>query len=101
MPDASDKRCCRSAPRRSAQQVADPVPDAIADPHPKRFGRQYAGWWETRNLRMAANIREAVAIHPGVRVLNIVGSSHKPWFDQWARQMGDVEVVSAAAVLGR
>jgi hypothetical protein len=75
--------------------------DAIADPHPKRFGRQYAGWWETRNLRMAANIREAVAIHPGVRVLNIVGSSHKPWFDQWARQMGDVEVVSAAGVLGR
>ncbi len=74
---------------------------AIADTHPKRFGRQYAAWWETRNLRMAANIREAVATHPGVRVLNIVGSSHKPWFDQWARQMGDVDVVSAAGVLGR
>jgi len=74
--------------------------DAIADPHPKQFGRQYAGWWETRNLRMAANIREAVATHPGARVLNIVGSSHKPWFDQWARQMGDVEVASAPDVLG-
>jgi hypothetical protein len=75
--------------------------DAIADPNPKRFGRQYAAWWETRNLRMAANIREAVVMHPGVRVLNIVGSSHKPWFDHWARQMGDVDVVSAGDVLGR
>jgi len=49
---------------------------------------------------MAANIREAVATHPGARVLNIVGSSHKPWFDQWARQMGDTEVASAPDVLG-
>lgn len=72
---------------------------ALADPHPKRFGRQYVGWWETRNLRMAANIREAISRTPSVRVLNIVGASHKPWYDQWARQMSDVEVVDAAAVL--
>lgn len=58
---------------------------AIADKNPKRFGRQYAAWWETRNLRMAANIREAVTTHPGVRVLNIVGASHKPWFDHRRR----------------
>ena len=49
---------------------------------------------------MAANIREAVAFHPGARVLNIVGSSLKPWFDRWARQMGDVQVASADEVLG-
>lgn len=74
---------------------------ALADPHPKRFGRQYVGWWETRNLRMAANIRAAISLTPGVRVLNIVGASHKPWYDQWARQMSDVEVVDAAAALGQ
>lgn len=74
---------------------------ALADPHPTRFGRQYVGWWETRNLRMAANIRAAISRTPGVRVLNIVGASHKPWYDQWARQMSDVEVVDAAAVLGK
>jgi hypothetical protein len=90
-----------NAPHAQDEGIEADFGGAIADPHPKHFCRQYAGWWETRNLRMAANIREAVAIHPGVRVLNIVGSSHKPWFDQWARQMGDVEVVSAAAVLGR
>ena len=89
-----------NAPHAQDEGIEADFGGAIADPHPKRFGRQYAAWWETRNLRMAANIREAVATHPGVRVLNIVGSSHKPWFDQWARQMGDVEVVSAPGVLG-
>lgn len=74
---------------------------ALADPHPERFGRQYVGWWETRNLRMVANIRAAISRTPGVRVLNIVGASHKPWYDRWARQMSDVEVVDAAAVLGQ
>ncbi|GAA4854729.1 DUF5694 domain-containing protein [Luteimonas vadosa] len=73
---------------------------AFADGHPERFGRLYGAWWETRNLRMVANIREATALHPGARVLNIVGASHKPWFDQWARQMGDVEVVAADEILG-
>jgi len=89
-----------NAPHAQDDGIEADFGGAIADPNPKRFGREYAAWWETRNLRMAANIREAVATHPGVRVLNIVGSSHKPWFDQWARQMGDTEVVSAAAVLG-
>jgi hypothetical protein len=74
---------------------------ALADSHPKRFGRLYAGWWETRNLRMAANIREAISHAPGARVMNVVGASHKPWYDQWARQMGDVEVVDAAGVIAR
>lgn len=50
---------------------------------------------------MIANIRAASSRTPGIRVLNIVGSSHKPWYDQWARQMSDVEVVDAEAVLGR
>lgn len=73
---------------------------SVADRHPKQFGRKYAGWWETRNLRMVANIREAITLHPGVRVLNVVGASHKPWYDQWARQMSDVEVAASAEVLG-
>lgn len=55
--------------------------------------------WETRNLRMAANIREAAAAAPGGRVLVIVGSSHKPWLDAYLAMMSDVEIVDAAAVL--
>ena len=82
-------------------QIEGDFGGAAADPHPRGYGRQYAAWWETRNLRMASNIREATAMHPGARVLNIVGASHKPWYDAWARQWVDTEVVDATTVLGR
>lgn len=61
--------------------------------------RRYLGWWETRNLRMVANIRAVVARQPGARVLNIVGASHKPWYDGWLGMMADLDVVDAEAVL--
>lgn len=61
--------------------------------------RRYLGWWETRNLRMIANIREAMARQPGARVLNIVGASHKPWYDGWLGMMADADIVDAEAVL--
>lgn len=72
---------------------------ALTQNWPGTPGRQYVGWWETRNLRMAANIRDAFAQRPGARVLNIVGASHKPWYDAFMRMMSDVEVVDAATVL--
>ena len=61
--------------------------------------RRYLGWWETRNLRMVANIRGVVARQPGARVLNIVGASHKPWYDGWLGMMADLDVVDALTVL--
>lgn len=61
--------------------------------------RRYLGWWETRNLRMIANIREAMARRPGARVLNIVGASHKPWYDAWLGMMADTDIVDAEVVL--
>ena len=48
---------------------------------------------------MAANIRAAMAEHPGARVLNVVGASHHPWYDAWMRQMSDVELVPLAPFL--
>jgi bifunctional DNA-binding transcriptional regulator/antitoxin component of YhaV-PrlF toxin-antitoxin module len=48
---------------------------------------------------MAANIREVAGWKPGVRVLVIVGSAHKPWLDHYFRQMTDVRIVNAEAVL--
>ena len=91
-------RGMNAAGAQDAQIRAD-FGGAFADATPETPGRHYGGWWETRNLRMLANIREAITPHPGARVLNIVGASHKPWYDQWARQMADVEVVDAHAVL--
>jgi hypothetical protein len=70
----------------------------INRPSPRDVGRRRVASWEVRNMRMVANIREVTARHPGGRVLVIVGSSHKPWFDAYLRMMSDVRVVDATAV---
>ncbi|MCX7358721.1 MAG: DUF5694 domain-containing protein [Alphaproteobacteria bacterium] len=66
---------------------------------PNDVGRARVAAWEVRNLRQIANIREVSARHPGGRILVIVGSAHKPWFDAYLSMMSDVEVVDAARVL--
>lgn len=91
----------RTANRHGAmdRQIRADFGTALAQKWPDTPARQYVGWWETRNLRMAANVRDAFTPTPGARVLNIVGASHKPWYDAFMRQMADVEVVDASTVL--
>ncbi|WP_257388101.1 DUF5694 domain-containing protein [Tahibacter caeni] len=72
---------------------------AMADPSPQHYGRYYVGGWEARNLRMVANIRAAFRERPGARVLSIVGSSHKPWFDGLLGQMQGVTIADAQKAL--
>lgn len=72
---------------------------ALAEPSAQQFGRNYVGYWETRNLRMVANIRDVLGQYPGTRMLAIVGASHKPYYEAYLNQMHDVRVVDAAAVL--
>ena len=72
---------------------------AAATPDEDAVARQYVAWWQTRGLRMAANVIEAAGNHPGATVLVIVGASHKPYFDAYLDQMHDVELVSVDAVL--
>jgi hypothetical protein len=62
--------------------------------------RRRVAAWETRNLRMAANIREATARHPGKRILVLVGSAHKPYLESYLRSMSDLRLVPVADVLG-
>jgi hypothetical protein len=71
----------------------------INRPSPHHVGRTRVAAWETRNLRMAANIREIAARVPGKRVLVIVGSAHKPWLDAYLGMMTDVQIVDAETVL--
>lgn len=66
---------------------------------PGDVGRARVAAWEVRNLRQIANIREVSARHPGGRILVIVGSAHKPWFDAYLSMMSDVAVVDAARIL--
>ena len=68
---------------------------------PKHYSQIYVAGWETRNLRVVANIRAAFRTRPGVHVLSIVGSSHKPWFDSLLGQMQGVDVVDGQQVLKR
>lgn len=72
---------------------------ALEEPSPQRFGRGYVGYWETRNLRMAANIRDALTLRPGTRMLVLVGASHKGYLDAYLDQMHDLRIVDVKQVL--
>ena len=72
---------------------------ALEEPSPQKFGRSYLGYWETRNLRMASNIREMLGGRPGSRSLVIVGASHKAYLDAYLDEMHDVRIVSTDTIL--
>lgn len=62
-------------------------------------GRKRMVGWEVRNMRMAANIREASSRAPGGRVLVIVGAAHKIWLEAYLGMMTDVKIVSTDKIL--
>lgn len=72
---------------------------ALRSRAPGHPAQMYVAGWETRNLRMVANIRAAFRERPGARVLVVVGSSHKPWFDSLLGQMQGVDIVDVQQVL--
>ncbi len=72
---------------------------ALNEPSPQQFGRNYVGYWETRNLRMVANMRDVLGRYPGTRMLAIVGASHKGYYEAYLNQMHDVRLVDPLTVL--
>jgi hypothetical protein len=72
---------------------------ALEEPSKQGYGRVYVSYWETRNLRMAANIRESLGAYPGSRMLVIVGASHKWYLQAYLNQMHDVHVLDIAPML--
>jgi hypothetical protein len=66
---------------------------------PELYGRRYVSGWQLRNLRMVANIVAVATPHPGARVLNIVGASHKAYYDAYLDMLHDVRLVDAEQVL--
>ncbi|SPU55559.1 Uncharacterised protein [Brevundimonas vesicularis] len=71
----------------------------LIEPSPQAFGRRYLGFWETRNLRMVANMRDVLGRYPGTRMLTIVGASHKGYYEAYLDQMHDVRLVDPEPVL--
>jgi hypothetical protein len=88
-----------NAPGQAALIYRSDFGAALNEPSAQRFGRQYVGYWETRNLRMAANIRDVLGMRPGQRMLVIVGASHKGYLESYLHQMHDVRIVDAGPVL--
>ena len=72
---------------------------AAATPDEDSVARQYVAWWQTRGLRMAANVVEAAGNDQGADVLIVTGSSHKAFFDAYLDQMLDWQLVSVDAVM--
>jgi hypothetical protein len=79
--------------------VASDFGHAASLPDEGAVARQYVAWWQTRGLRMAANVIEAAGNQPGATVLVIVGAGHKPYFDAYLDQMHDIELLSVDEVL--
>ena len=88
-----------NAKNATREQILADFGGALVMPSKRYAGRTYVGWWDVRNFRMVANARATFATSPGTRVLNVVGSSHKAWYDALFAMMPDVEVVDAEAVL--
>jgi len=85
--------------RTQKETIATDMGAAAMQSTPELYGRQYLAWWETRNLRMVANIRATAANKPGARVLSIVGATHKAYVEAYLDMMQDVRIVDAQAVL--
>lgn len=86
-------------PATLARQMRGDFAAAIADQSPDKTGRLYLAYWEIRNLNMVSNIRYAFARDPGTRVLSIVGSSHKPYFERYLGTQSDVRIVDVNTLL--
>lgn len=61
--------------------------------------RRYLAWWQSRGLKMAANVVEATARNPSAKVLVLVGASHKSYFDAYLNQMHDFKLVPVNSIL--
>ncbi|MGF1462012.1 MAG: DUF5694 domain-containing protein [Maricaulaceae bacterium] len=72
---------------------------ALVEPSEPQYGRRYVAYWETRNLRMVANMREVLGRAPGTRMLSIVGASHKGYYEAYLDEMRDVDLVDILPLL--
>lgn len=84
-------------PQESQLAVAGDFAAAAADNQPGLSARKYLAYWETRNLRMVANIREITGAHS--KVLAIVGSGHKAYYERYLGVASDIEIVDMSQLL--
>jgi len=88
-----------NSPQAQRDTIASDMGRAVSYPPSQPYGRQYVAWWETRNLRIAANIRSTLQRNPEARVLSIIGATHKGYLDAYLDMMQDIRLVDAEQVL--
>lgn len=88
-----------NAPQTQRDTIASDMGRAVSYTKGQPYGRQYVAWWETRNLRIAANIRSTLQTDPQARVLSIIGATHKGYLDAYLDMMQDVRIVDAMQFL--
>ena len=86
-----------NSPEEARRTVASDFGAAAGASTPSNSGRRYLAYWETRNMRMAANVREVTGT--GHRVLVIVGSSHKPYYERYLGVTSDLQIDDVESVL--
>lgn len=79
--------------------VASDFAAAASDIGERQTGRKYLAYWETRNLRMVANIRQALGPHPGNKMLAIVGAAHKSYYERYLGVTSDVVIADMDMIL--
>jgi hypothetical protein len=88
-----------NAPQTQRETIASDMGRNAAYSSPELYGRQYVAWWETRNLRIVANIRSTLQQNPQARVLSIIGATHKGYLDAYLNMMQDIRIVDAMQFL--
>jgi hypothetical protein len=88
-----------NAPQTQRDTIASDMGRAVSYAPGQPYGRQYVAWWETRNLRIAANIRATLQKDPQARVLSIIGATHKGYLDSYLDMMQDVRIIDAEQFL--
>ncbi|MCM8558350.1 DUF5694 domain-containing protein [Sphingomicrobium sediminis] len=73
----------------------------LADTDERGIGQDYANWWQVRNMRMVANIVAAASLNRSQKTLNIVGASHKAYYDYYLDTMHHVELVDVGDILSQ
>lgn len=63
---------------------------------PYGLAQTRVAYWDVRNMGIAANIRRAMALHPGKKMLVVIGASHKGFLDALLAECMDVKVVQLA-----
>ena len=86
-----------NSPEVTRQAVTGDFGAAAGSKMPGNSGREYLAYWETRNMRMVANIREAVG--PGSRLIAIVGAGHKAYYERYLGVSSDIEIADIDQIL--